>query len=111
MKCWKLLGIEIPQEYGGTGSTFFNSILAIEEMAKVDSCIGGMVDLQNTVVNTLLLHNGSRQQLETYCPKLATHMVLYLYPLFISIAALFLITYHLIISLYLDFLAALVLLQ
>lgn len=69
------MGIEIPQEYGGAGSTFFNSIIAIEEMAKVDSCMGGMVDLQNTVVNTLLLHNGSPEQIEKYGSKLATNMV------------------------------------
>lgn len=72
------MGIEIPQEYGGAGSSFFNSIIAIEELAKVDSCMGGLVDLQNTVVNTLLLHNGSKQQLEKYCPKLATQMVCYI---------------------------------
>ena len=42
--------------------------------------MGGLVDLQNTVVNTLLLHNGSREHLEKYCPKLAKHMVgLYLF--------------------------------
>jgi short-chain 2-methylacyl-CoA dehydrogenase len=69
------LGIEIPEEYGGAGSKFFNSIIAIEELAKVDSSMGGLVDLQNTVVNTLLLHNGSKDQLAKYCPKLAKNMV------------------------------------
>lgn len=69
------MGIEIPQEYGGAGSTFFNSILAIEEMAKVDSAMGGMIDLQNTVINTILLHNASPEQIEKYAPKLATNMV------------------------------------
>ena len=70
-----LLGIEIPQEYGGAGSTFFHSIIAIEELAKVDSCMGGLVDLQNTVVNTLLLHNGNKEQLAKYCPRLAQDMI------------------------------------
>jgi short/branched chain acyl-CoA dehydrogenase len=69
------MGIEIPQEYGGAGLSFFNSIIAIEELAKVDSVMGGLVDLQNTVVNTLLLHNGSKEQHEKYCPKLAQNMV------------------------------------
>jgi short/branched chain acyl-CoA dehydrogenase len=69
------MGIEIPQEYGGAGSSFFNSIIAIEELAKVDSCMGGLVDLQNTVVNTLLLHNGSIELLDKYCPKLAKDTV------------------------------------
>ena len=69
------MGIEIPAEYGGAGSTFFNSIIAIEEMAKIDSVMGGQVDLQNTVINTLLLHNGCQAHLDHYCPKLATNMV------------------------------------
>ena len=69
------MGIEIPQEYGGSGLNFFSSIIAIEEFAKADSVIGGLVDLQNTVVNTLLLHNGSKELLEKYCPKLAKDTV------------------------------------
>ena len=69
------MGIEIPEKYGGAGSTFFNSIIAIEELAKVDSAMGGLVDLQNTVVNTLLLHNGCERHLAEYCPKLAKNMV------------------------------------
>ena len=69
------MGIEIPSELGGAGSSFFNSIIAIEELAKVDSVMGGQVDLQNTVVNTLLLHNGKEEHLAKYCPKLATNMV------------------------------------
>lgn len=70
------MGIEIPQEYGGAGLNFFSSIIAIEEFAKVDSCMGGLVDLQNTVVNTLLLHNANKEQLDKYCPRLATDTVI-----------------------------------
>lgn len=69
------MGIEIPEEYGGSGLNFFSSIIAIEEFAKADSVIGGLVDLQNTVVNTLLLHNGSKELLDKYCPRLAKDMV------------------------------------
>ena len=69
------MGIEIPEKYGGAGSSFFSSIIAIEEFAKVDSCMGGLIDIQNTVVNTLLLHNGSDEQLAKYCPGLAKNMV------------------------------------
>ncbi len=78
------MGIEIPIELGGSGANFFSSIIAIEEFSKVDSVMGGLVDLQNTVVNTLLLHNGSRKHLEEYCPKLAKHVV-GLYLVYISI--------------------------
>lgn len=71
------MGVEIPQEYGGSGLNFFSSIIAIEEFAKVDSVIGGLVDLQNTVVNTLLLHNGSKELLDRYCPRLSKDTVGY----------------------------------
>jgi hypothetical protein len=37
--------------------------------------MGGLIDIQNTVVNTLLLHNGSEEQLAKYCPGLAKNMV------------------------------------
>jgi hypothetical protein len=36
------MGLEIPEIYGGAGANFFSSIIAIEELAKVDSCIGGL---------------------------------------------------------------------
>lgn len=84
------MGIEIPAELGGAGSTFFNSIIAIEELAKVDSVMGGQVDLQNTVVNTLLLHNGKEAHLAKYCPKLASNMVRFC--LFVAVAAFRLIS-------------------
>ena len=54
---------------------FFSSIIAIEELAKVDSAMGGLVDLQNTVVNTLLLHNANETHLDKYCPLFAKSMV------------------------------------
>lgn len=69
------MGCEIPEKYGGSGSGFFHSIIAIEELSKVDSVVGGLVDIQNTVINTLLLHNGSDEQLDKYCPNLAKNMV------------------------------------
>ena len=53
------MGIEIPSAYGGTNSTFFSSILVVEELAKVDGSISVMCDIQNTLINTLLLQLGS----------------------------------------------------
>src|SRR6056297_620255 len=52
-KCFEmgLMGIEVPEEYGGAGSSFFNSILAIEELAFVDPSVSVCVDVQNTLVN------------------------------------------------------------
>uniref|UniRef100_A0A3Q3X7Q8 Acyl-CoA dehydrogenase/oxidase N-terminal domain-containing protein n=1 Tax=Mola mola TaxID=94237 RepID=A0A3Q3X7Q8_MOLML len=56
-----LMGIEIDPEYGGTGSTFFSSILVIEELAKVDPSVAVLCDIQNTLINTLFGQLGTHQ--------------------------------------------------
>ena len=71
------MGIEIPSAYGGTNSTFFSSILVVEELAKVDGSISVMCDIQNTLINTLLLQLGSDSLKSHYLPKLATNLVNY----------------------------------
>jgi alkylation response protein AidB-like acyl-CoA dehydrogenase len=45
-----LMGIEIPEEFGGAGAEFFMSILAIEELARVDPAVAVVCDVQNTLV-------------------------------------------------------------
>ncbi|XP_066522224.1 short/branched chain specific acyl-CoA dehydrogenase, mitochondrial [Hoplias malabaricus] len=70
-----LMGIEIGTEYGGTGSTFFSSILVIEELAKVDPSVSVLCDIQNTLINTLLSNLGTEEQKEKYLSRLATDMV------------------------------------
>src|SRR5487761_2719403 len=50
-----LMGIEIPEEYGGAGGTFFQALLAIEELAAVDPAAAVIVDVQNTLVNNAIL--------------------------------------------------------
>src|SRR5579863_7092097 len=50
-----LMGIEIPEQYGGGGARFFEAILAVEEMSRVDASAGVVVDVQNTLVNNALL--------------------------------------------------------
>lgn len=67
-----LMGIEIPEEYGGTGGNFFMSILAIEELAKVDASAAIYVDVQNTLVNNCFLRWGSPELKKKYLPQLAT---------------------------------------
>lgn len=69
-----LMGIEIPAEYGGCGSTFMVSILVVEELAKVDPAIAVLVDIQNTLINTLFRKIASPMLQEKYLPKLATEM-------------------------------------
>ncbi|CAL2028929.1 unnamed protein product [Caenorhabditis brenneri] len=67
-----LMGIEIPEKYGGPGSSFFDSILVIEELSKVDASVSVMVDVHNTLFVPLLLELGSEEQKERYLPKSVT---------------------------------------
>lgn len=69
------MGIEIAPEYGGTGSTFFSSILVIEELAKVDPSVAVLCDIQNTLINTLFSNLGTPAQKEKYLSRLSTDMV------------------------------------
>ncbi|HXG32751.1 MAG TPA: acyl-CoA dehydrogenase [Bryobacteraceae bacterium] len=70
-----LMGIEIPEEYGGQGGTFFLAVLAVEEIAAVDPAAAVVVDVQNTLVNNALLRWGSEEQKRRYLPRLATGTV------------------------------------
>ncbi|MEM7409424.1 MAG: acyl-CoA dehydrogenase family protein [Myxococcota bacterium] len=70
-----LMGIEIPEQYGGAGATFFMSILAIEELARVDPALAIPVDVQNTLVVNQFLHWASDAQKEKFLPRLATDTV------------------------------------
>ncbi|XP_066995120.2 short/branched chain specific acyl-CoA dehydrogenase, mitochondrial [Anabrus simplex] len=69
-----LMGIEIEPEYGGTGSSFFASILVIEELAKVDPAVTVLVDIQNTLINALIRKVGTEEQKMKYLPLLAQKM-------------------------------------
>ncbi|HSB16192.1 MAG TPA: acyl-CoA dehydrogenase [Bryobacteraceae bacterium] len=70
-----LMGIEIPEEHGGQGGTFFQSVLAVEEIAAVDPAAAVIVDVQNTLVNNALLRWGNDEQRKRYLPKLAADTV------------------------------------
>jgi Acyl-CoA dehydrogenases len=70
-----LMGIEIPEEYGGQGGTFFQSVLAIEEIAAVDPAASVIVDVQNTLVINAILKWGSSDQKRRFLPKLASEWV------------------------------------
>lgn len=69
------MGIEIDTKYGGAGSTFFSSIIAIEELAKVDPSVSALCDVQNTLIMDYFRTYGSKQLQEKYFPKLATDTV------------------------------------
>ena len=70
-----LMGIEIPEEYGGAGGRFFEAILAVEEVSKVDPSAGVIVDVQNTLVNNALLRWTTPEQKRRYLPGMATKTV------------------------------------
>src|SRR5664280_2899630 len=70
-----LMGIEIPEEYGGQGGTFFQAILAVEELSAVDPSAGVIVDVQNTICNNALLRWATPQQKSKYRPRLAENTV------------------------------------
>src|SRR5437667_6679508 len=66
-----LMGIEIPEQYGGGGGKFFEAILAVEELSRVDASAGVVVDVQNTLVNNALLRWGNEEQKKRYLPRMA----------------------------------------
>lgn len=70
-----LMGIEIPEEYGGQGGTFFQAVLAVEELSAVDPAAGVIVDVQNTLSINALLRWATEEQKRRYLPRLATDTV------------------------------------
>lgn len=70
-----LMGIEVPEEYGGQGGSFFNAILAVEELSRVDASAGVIVDVQNTLVNNAFLKWGTEDQKRRYFPRLTADTV------------------------------------
>ena len=70
-----LMGIEIPEEYGGAGMNFTAAIVGIEELARVDPSVSVLVDVHNTLVNTAILKYGTAESKRKWLPRLATDTV------------------------------------
>jgi alkylation response protein AidB-like acyl-CoA dehydrogenase len=70
-----LMGVEIPEEYGGAGMGFTSAVVGIEELARVDPSVSVLVDVHNTLVNTALLRWGSAGLKKKFLPALATSSV------------------------------------
>jgi alkylation response protein AidB-like acyl-CoA dehydrogenase len=70
-----LMGIETPEEFGGAGGSFFQAILAVEELSRVDASVGVFVDVQNTLVNNAFIRWGNQEQKEKYLTQLASEKV------------------------------------
>jgi alkylation response protein AidB-like acyl-CoA dehydrogenase len=70
-----LMGIEIPVEYGGSGGTFFEAILAVEEVSAIDPSVGVLVDVQNTLCVNALLRWGTPEQKKQFLPRMAADTI------------------------------------
>jgi len=70
-----IMGIEIPEKFGGAGASFFTSALVVEELSRVDPSVGVFVDVQNTLVNNALLRWASEEQKARYFPRLSADTV------------------------------------
>ncbi len=70
-----LMGIEIPESFGGAGGSFFQSILAVEEISRIDGAVGVLVDVQNTLFNNAVIRWGTEAQRSTYLTRTARDTV------------------------------------
>jgi len=70
-----VMGIEVPESYGGAGGTFFHAVLAVEELSRVDPSIGVLVDVQNTLCINAFLRWGNDEIKQRYLPRLASDTV------------------------------------
>lgn len=70
-----VMGIEAPESYGGSGGRFFHSVLAVEELSRVDPSVGVLVDVQNTLVINALIRWGNDDVKRKYLPKLSASAV------------------------------------
>ncbi|MEZ4434232.1 MAG: acyl-CoA dehydrogenase [bacterium] len=70
-----LMGVEVPEAYGGAESSFMTAILAVEALATVDPSVSVFVDVQNTLVNNAILRWGTEAQKKQYLPKLSQEWV------------------------------------
>ncbi|HEX3102883.1 MAG TPA: acyl-CoA dehydrogenase [Terriglobales bacterium] len=70
-----LMGIEVPEQFGGAGGKFFEAILAVEELSRADASAGVVVDVQNTLVNNALVRWANTEQKRKYLSRMASDTV------------------------------------
>jgi alkylation response protein AidB-like acyl-CoA dehydrogenase len=70
-----LMGIEVPERFGGGGGTFFHAVLVVEELSRVDPAVGVLVDVQNTLVINALLRWATDEQQRSWLPRLAADAI------------------------------------
>ena len=70
-----VMGVEIPEEFGGAAGNFFQTMLTVEEISRADASVGVLVDVQNTLFNNAVLHYGTDEQKAKYLPRLAADTI------------------------------------
>ena len=70
-----VMGIEVPEEFGGAGASFFHAVLAIESLARVDPSVSVLADVQNTLVINALLRWATAEQKQRFLPRLAADTI------------------------------------
>jgi len=70
-----LMGIDVPEQYGGAAGSFFLACLAVEELSRADAAVGVLVDVQNTLVNNAIDRNGTAEQKQNYLTRTAKDTV------------------------------------
>jgi alkylation response protein AidB-like acyl-CoA dehydrogenase len=70
-----VMSVEVPENYGGAGGTFFHSVLAVESLSRVDPSVGVLVDVQNTLVINAVMKWGTEEIKRKYLPKFATNLI------------------------------------
>ncbi len=70
-----LMGIHIPDEFEGSAGSFFMSVIAVEEISRIDASFGVFIDVQNTLVNNAIMRWADDKQKRQYLPRLATNLV------------------------------------
>jgi butyryl-CoA dehydrogenase/short/branched chain acyl-CoA dehydrogenase len=70
-----LMGIDVPENYGGAGGSFFQACLAVEELSRADASVGVLVDVQNTLFNNAISRHGTPDQQAKYLTRTASDTV------------------------------------
>jgi alkylation response protein AidB-like acyl-CoA dehydrogenase len=70
-----VMGMEVPEEHGGTGGTLFQAVLAVEEISRADGAVGVLVDVHNTLFNSAILQFGTDAQKAVWLPRVASDTV------------------------------------
>jgi alkylation response protein AidB-like acyl-CoA dehydrogenase len=70
-----LMGIAVPEQFGGAGGSFFEAVLAVEELSAVDPAVGVLVDVQNTLCVNALVRWATEPQKQRWLPRLAADTV------------------------------------